>query len=101
MRPGQERLPPTQGREKNGGVPTTEGSQESGSHAKRIIGGHFMEDRHLHCILRTSLELKRTLWDSEGLLQNLGPTGSVMAGEHFMASTVHNIHRLSGFQCRG
>lgn len=67
MRAGWERLLPTQGREKDahGEVPAPEGSQESGTTANRIIGEHFMGKGHLYCILRTSLELKRTQWGNE------------------------------------
>lgn len=57
-----------------------------GSHACRIIGGHFMEEGHLHCSLRTILQLKRTLRGNEELTQSLGTPGSVTPGEGVMAS---------------
>lgn len=50
----------------HGRVPAAEGSQANG-----IIMEHFVEEGHLHCILRISLELKRIKWDKEGLLQRV------------------------------
>lgn len=66
-----------------------------GSQANRIIGEHFMGKGHLHCILRISLELKRTQWGNEELLHSFL---LLLLGEGFMAFAVYNIHRLGGFQ---
>lgn len=61
MKAGQERLRQLR----------AERRMESRSHTKRIIGGRFLEERQLHCVLRTNLERKRTLRGSEELLQSL------------------------------
>ena len=40
-----------------------------------------MEERHLHCSLRTSLQLRRIKWGNKGLLWSLWPMALLMPRE--------------------